>query len=245
MFLSRILRQAFSASGAVQPPVEQEERGNPLERWYFNHSGRLITKWPHYFDIYHRHFARYRGECPVVLEIGVQHGGSIEMWHDYFGAGCKYFGVDINPQCKMFEDEGTTILIGDQADRSFLARLRDEVPRVDILIDDGGHMMQQQIATFEALYPHVAGDGVYLCEDMHTSYWKAFGGGYRKPTSFVEYTKDYIDQMNAWYSQQRDVLDANDFTRSTHAMHYYNSILVIEKRPTDLPKNTSRGRPSF
>src|SRR5690606_35085902 len=155
-----------------------------------------------------------RNKAPVVLEIGVFHGGSLDMWRDYFGPGCRLYGVDIDSRCRMFEADDTKIFIGDQADRDFLRPLRREVPRVDILIDDGGHFMQQQIATFEELFPHVADDGIYLCEDLHTSYWTEFGGGYRREGSFIEYSKTLIDQLNAGYSTDPLHFQANEFTRT-------------------------------
>ena len=64
-------------------------------------------------------------------------------------------------------------------------------------IDDGGHTMGQQIATFEEMYPKVNENGVFLIEDLHTSYWQSYGGGYRKPGTFMEYAKALTDQLNA------------------------------------------------
>jgi hypothetical protein len=244
--LVRILREMFFGPGrrrkaeAVAAPGE-----NPLASWLSNHNGRYVSKWNHYLDIYHRHFARFRGRSPVVLEVGVFHGGSLKMWHDYFGPGCRLYAVDNDPRCKAFEDEKTKVLIGDQADRGFLAQLRKEVPRADILVDDGGHFMNQQITTFEELFQHVADDGVYLCEDLHTSYWEDFGGGYRKPGSFIEFSKALIDQLNAWHSREPDQFQLNDFTRTTYCMHYYDSVLVIEKRPMSRPRKIVAGQPSF
>jgi hypothetical protein len=239
--LYQLLKRVFS------PPEQQHDDGevNPLASWYSGHSGRYITKWNHYFEIYHRHLARFRGKSPVVLEIGVCHGGSLDMWRQYFGAGCRLFGVDIALMCKIFENDYTKILIGDQANRDFLARLRNEVPRIDVLIDDGGHTMNQQIATFEELYPHIADDGVYLCEDMLTSYWKEYGGGYQAHGSFIEYSKALVDQLNSWHSREPDRFQVSDFTRTTYSMHYYNSVLVIEKRPMEPPFVTEKGRFSF
>ena len=52
---------------------------NPLERYFRRNHGRLIHKWVHYFDIYDRHFSRFRGRPIVVLEFGVFHGGSLQM----------------------------------------------------------------------------------------------------------------------------------------------------------------------
>ena len=95
-----------------------------------------MHKWHHYFEIYHRHFEPFRGRSPVVVEIGVFHGGSLQMWRHYFGPGAHIVGIDVDPRCRQFEDESTTILIGDQADRRFLAEVRERVPHIDILIDE-------------------------------------------------------------------------------------------------------------
>jgi hypothetical protein len=68
------------------------------------------------------------------------------------------------------------------------------------LIDDGGHTMKQQINTFEEFFTSIAENGVYLCEDVHTSYWSKYGGGYKKSGTFIEYSKNFIDYINAWHS---------------------------------------------
>jgi len=218
---------------------------NPLKDYFFNNPGRLIQKWHHYFEIYHRHFERFRGQSPVIVEVGVFHGGSLQMWHDYFGPGTRVVGIDIDPRCRQFEDASTTILIGDQADRAFLARVRDAVPRIDILIDDGGHTMAQQIVTLEELYLHLQPEGIYLCEDIHTSFLSEYGGGYRRPGTFLEYSKELIDYLYAWWSQERERLAVNKFTVSTFAMHFYDSVVVLEKRPIGRPQESLTGTPSF
>jgi hypothetical protein len=214
---------------------------NPLAEYFFNNPGRHIHKWHHYFDIYHRHFEPFRGRAPVVLEIGVLGGGSLQMWHHYFGHGTRVVGIDVNPACEQFADESTTILIGDQGDRRFLAEVRGRVPHVDILIDDGGHTMQQQIATFEELYPHVQPHGIYVCEDVHTSFISAYGGGYRRPGTFLEYSKALIDHLYGWYTQEPERLGVDTFTVSTLGLHFYDSVVVIEKRPIPKPEASHTG----
>lgn len=218
---------------------------NDLQRFFETNTGRLLHKWKHYFEVYDRHFSRFRGTDVHVLEFGVSHGGSLRMWRDYFGPQARIFGVDINPNCKSLEEEGVRIFIGDQEDRSFLRSLKQQVPRVDVLIDDGGHTMRQQIHTFEELFAHVSDHGVYLCEDLHTSYWREWGGGYRRRSTFVEYSKAFIDQINAWHSVQPRRLRVSDFTRSTHSLHYYDSMLVIEKRPMQPPTHSLTGSPAI
>ena len=212
-----------------------------LRRYFESNTGRLIHKWTHYFEVYERYFARYRGTDVHVVEIGVYQGGSLQMWKSYFGDRAHIYGVDVHPDCRGFEEERVRVFLGDQGDRAFLRRLAGEIPRIDILIDDGGHRMEQQIATFETLFPHVAPDGVYLCEDTHTSYWDEYGGGYRRPGTFMEYSKALIDQLNAWHSRDPATFAVSDFTRSAYAMHFHDSIVVVEKRPMAPPESRKSG----
>jgi len=214
---------------------------NDLEAYFLNNPGRMIHKWMHYFEIYDRHLSRFRGSKVNLIEIGVAQGGSLQMWKHYFGEQASIWGVDINPLVKQFEEDRIKIIIGDQGDRGFLRELAREVPRMDILIDDGGHTMTQQRATMEELFPKIDANGVYICEDLHTSYWREFGGGHLDPRSFIEFSKNYIDRLNAWHSQDLRNLNVSEFTRSAHSMHFYDSMLVIEKRPREEPQARRTG----
>lgn len=218
---------------------------NDLETYFTNNQGRLIHKWKHYFEIYDRHFSRFRGTDVHIVEFGVFQGGSLQMWKNYFGPKCKIYGIDINPHCKSVEESQIEIIIGDQGNRDFLQSIAKRIPRIDILIDDGGHTMRQQINTFEELFRYVDKNGVYLCEDIHTSYWPSFGGGYQKKDSFIEYSKNFIDYINAWHSKQAGRLSVSEFTKSVHSLHYYDSILVIEKRPIEPPVHLKTGIPGI
>lgn len=220
-------------------PVAQQS--NPLETYFRANNKRLIHKWIHYFDIYHRHFERFRGRKPVVLEFGVSQGGSLQMWRDYFGRGARIHGVDINPACRTLEQRRTKIYIGDQADRTFLRSIADDIGPIDVVIEDGGHEYDQQIHTFEEIYPRMTEDGVFLIEDLHTSYWpKKFHGGLRVPGTFVEYAKELSDQLNAWHSRQPTFV-VDDFTRTTKSMHFYDSIIVFERGTVRKPTHESTG----
>ena len=214
---------------------------NDLEKYFTNNEENYLHKWKHYFDIYDKHFSRFRNQEVHLLEIGVSHGGSLQMWKDYFGHKAKIYGVDINPDCKKLEEEQISIFIGSQEDRLFLRSLKNVIPKVDILIDDGGHTMKQQITTFEELYGHIKPDGVYLCEDLHTSYRRKWGGGYKRKGSFIEYSKNFIDYINAWHSNSGK-LKVTEFTKTTYSLHYYLSILVIEKKTIETPADLRTGK---
>ena len=221
-----------------------EQRDNPLAQYFLRNQGRLLYKWHHYFEIYHRHFQRFRGSSPVVLEIGVFHGGSLQMWHEYFGPGTRIVGMDIDSRCSQFANEATSIVIGDQGDPACLADVRRRFPHIDIIIDDGGHRMEQQITSFGELYPHLQPNGVYLCEDVHTSYMGSWGGGLRREGTFVEFSKHLVDALHGWYFMPKDrELDVH--TAGTFGVSFYDSIVVVEKRPLPPPRVSQTGKPSF
>ena len=217
---------------------------NDLEKYFRENNKRLIHKWIHYFDIYDRHFARFRDKEITILEIGVSHGGSLQMWKNYFGGKAKIYGIDINPLCKEFEEENIKIFIGSQSDRNFLKEVKRSIPPIDILIDDGGHTMLQQIVSYEELFDCVKDNGIYLCEDIHSSYWLKYGGGYKRKGTFIEYSKNFIDSLNAHHSEQ-SALKVSSFTKSVDSIHYYDSILVIEKKKREKPINEMTGNMSF
>lgn len=217
---------------------------NDLESYFVNNSGRQIFKWHHYFDIYDRHFKRFRGKEIVVVEIGVFQGGSLQMWKNYFGSAAKIYGIDINPRVEELREENIDIIIGSQSDKNFLRKLKNELPPIDILIDDGGHKMKQQIFTFQELFSKIKSNGVYVCEDLATSYHLGYGGGYKRRGTFIEFSKNLIDKLNAFHSEQKS-FQVNQLTTSIDSLHYYDNVLVIEKRLRDKPIATKTGVPVF
>jgi len=219
-------------------------RCNPLEDYFRQNQGRLIHKWMHYFEIYDRHFTAYRGKPVTVVEFGVFHGGSLQMWKDYFGPQARIIGVDIDPRCKEVAEDRVEVVIGDQEDREFLRGLADEIGGIDVVIEDGGHMMGQQIATFEEMWPAVRPGGVYLVEDLHTSYWPDYGGGHRREGTFIEYAKKLIDQQNAWHSRE-ELFAPDAFTRTIKGMHVYDSVIALDKGDVPEPHHEMTGTPSF
>ncbi|MFI5175967.1 MAG: class I SAM-dependent methyltransferase [Terriglobia bacterium] len=218
---------------------------NDLEKYFQKNTSNRTVKWKHYLEIYDRHFSRFRGTDVHLVEIGVFDGGSLQMWKSYFGPRSRIYGVDVDPNCKQLEEEQISIFIGDQSDEKFLRVLAKTLPRIDILIDDGGHKMNEQIITFDVLFPHIDKEGIYVCEDLHTSYWKKFGGGFRRKGTFIEYSKGFIDSIHAWHSKEPQKLAVSHLTRSIHSLHFYNSLLVIEKRPMEEPSSITSGSPTL
>lgn len=198
--------------------------------FHANGDRRVIHKWKHYFPIYERHFAPFVNRATTLIEIGCGDGGSLQMWKRYLGPHAQIVGVDIEPRCKDFEDDQIAVRIGAQQDAAFLDGLLAEFGAPDVVIDDGSHVMDHVGATFAHLYPHVAKNGVYLVEDLHTAYWPEYGGGLRTPGTFIETAKDLIDELNADHT--RGALAPSDFTHTTQSMCFYDSVIVFERGTT-------------
>ena len=209
----------------------QDDSLNDLEKFYFKEEHKCVNKWMHYFEAYDRFFSKYRGKDITILEIGVFKGGSLQMWKKYFNTSnnkVRVYGIDVDPACKMLEEENIEIFIGSQEDREFLRKVKREIGKVDILIDDGGHTMNQQIVTFEELFDLVDEEGIYLCEDTHTSYMENYGGIYGGNT-FIEYSKNLIDFIHVQYSET-DELVRNKYSDEIKFITYCDSMVFIEKK---------------
>lgn len=204
---------------------------------FVNNKQRTVHKWKHYFPAYEAHFSRFVNRPLFFLEIGCGRGGSAQMWKRYLGPHAQIVGIDINAECKEFEEDQIQIRIGSQSDTSFLQSVLDEFGTPDIVLDDGSHQMNHVVETFRYLYPRTAANGVYMVEDLHTAYWDEFGGGLRREGSFIELSKQLIDELNADWS--RDALAPTEFTRSTLSMHFYDSMVIFE-RGRRLPHSNMR-----
>lgn len=163
-------------------PTGRPPHGNSLDTFYVHGAHRGMTKWRHYLDAFLPHFTEIRaGRQKVrILEIGVFSGGSLQMYEEFFqGTQLEIVGVDLDPECRSFASERVVIEIGDQQDRSFWAGFVSRHPPFDIIIDDGGHSTEQQVASFESLFNHVSPGGLYVVEDVlsHTNRFPAFVAG--------------------------------------------------------------------
>jgi 23S rRNA U2552 (ribose-2'-O)-methylase RlmE/FtsJ len=209
----------FSYSSKIDGNDNGNQTPNRLREFFDSRKeGRGIWKWLHYFDIYDRHFSKFKDHDVKLLEIGIYSGGSLDMWRDYFGPRATIYGVDIEPACRAYERGGVKVFIGDQADRSFWRELKSHVSTVDIVIDDGGHQAEQQIVSLEELLPILSPGGVYLCEDIHNF------------NRFASYVHGLAHKLN--------VLGPNGettaFQKAVNSIHLYPFITVIEKNKAAL-----------
>jgi hypothetical protein len=228
------LRDAFAAglefAKAWAPSPAQPgtpDANNPLRAYFEAHrQGHGIIKWDHYFEIYHRHLSRFRGQEVHLLEIGVFSGGSLEMWREYLGPRCHIYGVDIQSACKAYESDRVKIFVGDQADRSFWKHVRQHVPHFDVAIDDGGHTPDQQRISFEELLPHLRAGGVYICEDIHDilNPFATFLNGFSHHLNSIQGGQNNPDNPD-----RRIVCRTSPMQSSISSIHLYPYVAVVER----------------
>lgn len=206
---------------------------------FANASEALVHKWHHYIPLYDRYFGAYRGKPLRFLEIGVSQGGSLAMWRRYFGPQAVIFGIDISPDCAVFDGQAGQVRIGSQDDPAFLARVVAEMGGVDIVLDDGSHQMPHIRASLAALFPLLAEGGIYMIEDLHTAYGAAFGGGYADEGNFFAEVRKMTDDMHHWYHRKTP----NDPQRAAHVtgLHVHDSLVVIDKGPVYPPTHSQNG----
>ena len=194
-----------------------------------------VNKDRHYFDAYDFHFGGRRHEVTRLLEIGVSKGGSLWMWKEFF-PGAHIHGIDIDPDCAQWAGDGVEVWIGSQDDRDFLRGVAEKAGPFDVVIDDGGHLMKQQISSFEVLFPAVRDGGIYVIEDLGTSYWPRFGGKLGKRNTCIEYLKGMVDVMNRchlrheWAKRGRIRSAPDELEASLSSVHFYNSMCFLYKR---------------
>ena len=193
-------------------------------------------KWDPYFDVYETYCSKYIGKPITLVEIGVQSGGSIQMWRKFLGPEARIIGIDIDPNVLnhiTHYDENTEIFVGDQESHSFWDDFLKKYPEIDVLVDDGGHTMGQQKVTFERVFPKIKINGTFICEDTHTSYYHNFNSSLLSANSFMEYSKNIADLINY------DHINVNDRKNIDHkllktcedltSISFYDSMVVFLK----------------
>jgi len=181
----------------------------------------------------------------TMLEIGVLDGESVRTWKEYFYRS-HIVGIDIEPKCKEHEESRISIEIGSQYDGNFLSRVWQQYGPFDIILDDGSHMNEHVIYSFEHLWGSVKSGGVYIIEDCGTSYWSDWNGGYLKSDSMMEYFKKLADDVNFRGLQNFDKPNVHarredwltDLSKQTQpgcvtdieSITFLNGIIIITKR---------------
>jgi GT2 family glycosyltransferase/glycosyltransferase involved in cell wall biosynthesis len=210
-----------------------------LTKIFLEHKGFISDKWEQYLAIYESALSEFvEGGKPVrLLEIGVQNGGSLQIWSKYLPPGSTIVGIDIDPACaRLSLGPNVSIRIGDAGDPIVLEKmLSDEC--FDIIIDDGSHRSEDVVKTFKACFGRVSPGGLYVVEDVHASYWASHGGGFRMPDTTMEYFKGLTDALHADYFESDAAAKLDDAVlqelrslgRQIAQITFFDSVILIKK----------------
>jgi tetratricopeptide (TPR) repeat protein len=230
-------------------------KSKTLEELYSQHTGKVSDKWSLYLSVYDQILKSYKNMNVRLLEIGVQNGGSLEIWSQYFSNAKLILGCDINPECAKlkYNDPRIHVIVGDANLDDVNKKVSELSQGFDIIIDDGSHTSSDIVKSFAKYFPLLEYGGIYIAEDLHTSYWEKFQGGLFYPFSSITFFKHLIDIINHEHwgidKKQTDLL--NGFCKkydlkidtislqSIHSITFLNSLCMIKKCH---PENNTLGK---
>ncbi len=220
-----------------------------LYQLYAEHIGKVSDKWSIYLAEYDRLFSSYRHKPISMLEIGIQNGGSLEIWSKYFSDIQTIIGCDINPDCShlSYDDPNISVVVGDANTETTQRKILQRNSSFDIIIDDGSHTSSDIIKSFAAYFPILSNEGIFVVEDLHCSYWKEFEGGLFEPLSSIAFFKRLADIVNhehwglnlsrtdlltGFFNTYKVQIDET-VLQQIHSIEFINSICIIRKKATE------------
>ncbi|OWP79621.1 class I SAM-dependent methyltransferase [Flavobacterium oreochromis] len=202
----------------------------------------------HFYTQHYQHFFRkFKFKKMNVLEIGVggyddpiRGGNSLRMWKSYFPFA-KIFSIDIYDKSKLQENR-IKIYKGSQVDENLLRGICKEVGEFDLIIDDGSHINDHVIKTFEYLFPRLKKGGYYVIEDTQTSYWKEYGGSSvdrNKEGTIYHYFKEKIDALN-YKEFEIENYSPTYYDKNIVGVHFFHNMIFIHKNDNDEHSNYNK-----
>ena len=209
----------------------------------------------HYTRHYQAHFEPLRRRRLNLLEIGVggyqnpwEGGESLRMWKVFF-PNSRIYGIDFYEKSYHNEDRIQTFQ-GSQEDESFLRRVAQEIGPIDIVIDDGSHYNQHVIASFKTLFPLMNETGIYVIEDLQTSYWDEIDGhpwdgssDLAAPDTSMNFIKRLTDGIN-YQEFKLENYKPSYFDKNITSIHFYHNLVFIYKGINAEGSNILSSRPS-
>lgn len=235
-FVGKKYRKKFDAKFSIDFKSSDEQTilrnsNGPFSQEFLNHSGNKSQKWTHYFEFYDELILELRikfGPRIKILEIGVQNGGSLEIWRKLFGPDAEIHGIDIDPYCNKFKDE-FNIHIGSSADKKFLSNVRVEASYFDLIIDDGSHNSKHQRIALEELFRILSPRGVYVIEDVEHSYRYSKKGGYLRPQSIIQASKRIVDLINKDFFGSPVLRSVKIDIKTVNSITFLKGLIVLRK----------------
>lgn len=216
-----------------------------LRELYEQHQGKVSDKWSIYLVEYERFFSPYKDGAIRLLEIGIQNGGSLEIWGKFFSRAEVIVGCDINSDCAklVYSDSRISVVVGDANTDDVEKSIFAISPEFDLIIDDGSHASRDIVRSFARYFPRLVDGGIFVAEDLHCSYWAGFEGGLFHPVSSIAFFKRLADiishehwgvptmrkEVLASFMREYDFDIDETLLAHIHSVEFINSICVIRK----------------
>lgn len=212
-------------------------------------NGKVSDKWEIYLDVYNRVFEHYRDKNINFLEIGIQNGGSLEVWSEFFKNAKNIIGCDIDKKCSelRYSNSVINVIVGDATQSTTKNEILKKIDVFDIVIEDASHKSCDIIKAFIDFFPYLNDGGIFVVEDIHCSYWKEWEGGLYDPFSSISFFKLLIDVINHehWGNNKTIASYLNGFIEKynltisiesllhIHSIEFVNSMCIIKKNSSN------------
>ena len=217
-----------------------------LKDLYQNHFGKVTHKWSIYFDQYEEKLSPYKKFPIRLFEIGIENGGSLEIFSKYFSNAELLLGCDIQPKCGelLYDKSNIKVIVGGVNEEKTKSEIIKH-SKFDIIIDDGSHGSADIVKAFCNYFNYLKDDGLFIIEDLHCSYWEEWGGGIFYPLSSINFFKKLIDIINYehWGVNKKKDWLLREFSfnykidieklalEQIHSIEFVNSLCFIKKKP--------------
>jgi len=183
-----------------------------------------------------------------LLEIGVLRGESLLAWRAYFPRAVTV-GLDLDDKRALTAGKRTRVYQGDQGSAADLSRICAAEGPFDIVIDDGSHLSRHQLFSFLRLFPHIKDGGLYVIEDVQTSFWSGnvaeceWDGRHITDPQFAHTCYGwFLDLAKYLNHAEFKTLDDVDGTKmklgeQIRRIVFEHNIIVVEKGPNTEPSN--------
>jgi len=199
--LSRRKKRIEHVNSNQVPPATVSEL--TVSALHHNKQGKISDKWASYLTYYDFLFAPVKDAPINMFEIGVQNGGSLEIWGQYFQNAQAITGCDIDEKCAAlkFDDPRIRVLVGDANSQVIYEQALALAP-FDIIIDDGSHRSDDILHSFLLYFPLLKPSGIYVVEDTHAVYLPP-SPGLKSKTSALAFFKELTDLVNFqfWHTE--------------------------------------------
>jgi hypothetical protein len=215
-----------------------------LSSLFEQHRGRVCDKWSLYLRVYDELFESKKSAALNLLEIGIQNGGSLELWAQYLSNAEHLVGCDIDPECGtlFFDDPRISVVVGDANAGETLQTIKSICPSYDVIIDDASHVPREVIAAFVNYFSMLSPGGTYVVEDLHCDYLVSHGGGVLQPRTALNFFHCLVHLMHQSYWSMDLAPEAftNEFIpkeqfplflkqRWIDSITFYDSMVIVRK----------------